>query len=187
MQCAKEHIHILLFSRAKRVTKTTSGCSYFAASLVISISNVQKNIFNSNLLASVKFCGIKLTSCIIRLSLWIYLIWRQAFKLGRIWQFKLWISMRKWNNTQFKTKFNKIEFSWSKQAGNSRHSLSCFLGKESFLGLGLGLGFRPHYPTTPLLPVLLILVIEVGLCKRNNKGEMKAQKGIKEKWAKNQQ
>jgi hypothetical protein len=43
------------------------------------------------------------------------------------------------------------------------HSLSSFLGNESFLGLGFGLRFGTHNTTTPLLPVFIVLVVEVGL------------------------
>lgn len=43
------------------------------------------------------------------------------------------------------------------------HPLGSFFGKDLVFGLALGLGFGTHDSTTPLLPVLIVLVIEVSL------------------------
>ena len=55
-------------------------------------------------------------------------------------------------------------YRWIQQKiGNLGHPLGSLLGEQLFPGLGLGLRLGAHDATSPLLPDLVKLVVEVGL------------------------
>jgi hypothetical protein len=95
-----------------------------------------------------------------------------------------------WWTETYETRFGKPQYEFSSSPSNYRadtavdnlgHPLRSLLGEQLFPGLGLGLRLGSHDATSPLLPDLIELVVEVclqGAFRINSSGNAWLQ-GIK--------